>query len=177
MQEKYLSCRASVTIMGLREYFSADCGSEKFVFISQRIKGEGGRTFGFYIRGLTERQLREIKADSEKDFVFEVICKGVLEPKLNISLCENLFLAGEAFRLFEKIIFAGGVGKTFGELKREVGVMLLKGESEAVYGCLAAFEMGITPKEFAFMDLREKACIGAFIDEKIRIKQRRGRLR
>ncbi len=175
MRGKFLSFRASVTAMGLRAYFSDGEPKEKTFFLSPGIMLPDGRALGFHIRGITEKELREIKADSEKDLIFKVITKCVLQPELTFDCCERLFLPGEALRLFNEIVSAGGGGKNFDELKREVGQMLLKGEREAVYGCLAAFEMGIRPKEFALMDVREQACIAAFADEKIRIKKRKGR--
>lgn len=151
-------------------------GKEKYVFISKRIRDEKGRPLGFLIKGLRERDIEEIKAKSEKEFIFEVIKKGCILPefKENYEIEQGL-LAGEAYGLYSEIIKAGGLDLSLKELKGQVSNMLLRGEAEAVYCCLAAFEMGIRPKDFAGFDRKERACIEAFIDEKVRIRNKKGR--
>ncbi|MCD8089337.1 MAG: hypothetical protein LUD81_01700 [Clostridiales bacterium] len=164
-----------VRTVGLKEFLSESSG--KRVFISKRLKNETGGELKLFIKGLNENDIEDIRAFSEKDFVYEVIKKGCLEPKfLKNEEIEAGLLPGEAYGLYREIIKAGGLDKSFSELKKEVSLMLLRGEAEAVYGCLSAFEMGILPRDFTGLDRKEKACIGAFIDEKIRIRKRGGRL-
>ncbi len=177
MPGKFLSCRASeslVNTMSLRDYFSDE--KEKNVLISGRLKNETGEAFMFTVKGIKEREIENINAFSEKDFVCEVIKKGCINPKFNESKeIEQGFLPGEAYRLYSEIIKAGNLDKSFSELKKQVGAMLLKGEAEAVYACISAFEIGLLPREFTELDRMEKACIGAFIDEKMRIRKKKGR--
>lgn len=160
--------------LGLREYFAEE--GERTVFISARLKDKKGKRFRFVIRGLKEKELEEIKAGSEREFIFEVIKRCVSEPDFTLNEeIEQSLLSGEVYRLYYEIIKIGGFDKSFFELKKQVADMLLRGEPKAVYGCLAAFEMGILPKKISELDRKEKACIGAFIDEKVRIRNKKGR--
>ncbi len=156
--------------MSLRGFFDFGEGRRERVVVSERLRDGFGGILEFIIRGLSEEELKGIEARSEGEFIRRVIAVGCIEPTLSYEDILRGLLPGEALFLYRQIIKASGLDMSFSQLKGEVSSMLMRGEGEAVYACLAAFEMGIAPLEFLSMSVRERACIGAFIDEKIRIK-------
>ncbi len=161
--------------MSLKSFFGYGMGRRERVVVSERLKNNYGKTVEFTVRGLSEDEIRGIEANSEEEFVRRIIIMGCIEPELDDEAIMQGLLPGEAYALYGRIISASGLGKDFSALKGEVSSMLIRGESEAVYACLAAFEMGLAPSDYLKMGVRERACIAAFIDEKIRIKNSRGR--
>ncbi len=154
--------------MGLREYFAASEISEKYVYVSDRFKGK------FLIRGISEAEVRARRTYSETEFIYAIISCGCIEPEIDREMAE-LLLPGEAVFLYNEIIKAGGLDESFFSLKSQVRLMLKKGDADTVYSCLAAFEMGLVPSEYMRLGIRERACIGAFLDEKINTGRRRRR--
>lgn len=150
--------------MGLRKYFDTE-KEKSYAFVSDRFKGS------FLIKGVTEEDIFNIKAASEREYLYGVIKLGVIEPEIDDEGI-RLLLPGEIYSLYNKIIKISGLDKSFSELKRQVGRLLLKGDAETVYCCIVCFEMCILPTEFLSLDIKERACIAAFIDEKIRLRKR-----
>ena len=137
--------------MSVKSFFGYGRGRRERAVISERLKNNYGKTMEFIVRGLSEDEIRGIEANSEEELVRRIIIMGCIEPELDREAIMQGLLPGEA------------------------SSMLIRGESEAVYACLAAFEMGLAPSDYLKMGVRERACIAAFIDEKIRIKNSRGR--
>lgn len=153
--------------MSLEEYFRYGENEKRNIFIERK-----GERLWLRIRGLAGEEIRRIGGSGEREFIEEVIKLGCCEPLIGERETAEL-LPGELYRIFGCIIKLSGLEKGFLECKEEVKRMLAGGEAEAVYGCIAAFEMGILPKRFCGLDVKERACIGAFIDEKIRLKGKR----